>query len=284
MADPEFITFADKVAASLGMTLDETWDVSWHGARITDGMGRGYRPAPVRGSSTRVEISAVYPQTSYWFDDDDRKPITCARTRRPEAVAADITRRLAPRYEAVLARIRDWDAVRHAEESARLALLAAIEAAFPPGCVSFPSHLQSEGRSSLIIYGPGHLGGQIRMFFDAEDVEIQDLRVPRPVAVAMLAAFAAFHERGGRPHDPLRSRDPQVPPPPLAGRYDPLGQVTRQTAGPLFWLGTHQASWLWDYRVSCPLFGLPPPASPLQAALPGHAWANLTTSSHSTVS
>jgi hypothetical protein len=45
-----------------------------------------------------------------------------------------------------------------------------------------------------------------------------------------------------------------VPPPPLAGRYDPLGQVTRQTAGPLFWLGTHQASWLWDYRVSCPLF------------------------------
>ena len=96
MADPEFITFVGKVAASLGMTLDETWDVSWHGARITDGMGRGYRLAPVRGSSTRVEISAVYPQTSYWFDDDDRKPITCARTRGPEAVAADITRRLAP--------------------------------------------------------------------------------------------------------------------------------------------------------------------------------------------
>ena len=115
MADPEFITFVGKVAASLGMTLDETWDASWHGARITDGMGWGYRLAPVRGSSTRVEISAVYPQTSYWFGDDDRKPITCARTRGPEAVAADITRRLAPRYEAVLARIRDWDAVRRAE-------------------------------------------------------------------------------------------------------------------------------------------------------------------------
>jgi hypothetical protein len=96
VADPKFITFADKVAASLGMTLDETRDVSWHDARITDGMGRGYRLAPVRDSSTRVEISAVYPQTSYWFDDDDGKPITCARTRGPEAVAADITRRLAP--------------------------------------------------------------------------------------------------------------------------------------------------------------------------------------------
>jgi hypothetical protein len=197
VADPEFITFAGKVAASLGMTVDDTWDISWHGARITDGMGRGYRLAPVRGSSTRVEISAVYPQTSYWFDDDDRKPITCARTRGPEAVAADITRHLGPRYEAVLARMRDWDAVRHAEESAQLALVAAIEATFPPGCVSFPSHLQSEGRSSLVIYGPRHLGGQIRGIFDAEDVEIQDLRVPRPVAVAMLAAFAAFPREAG---------------------------------------------------------------------------------------
>lgn len=190
MADTEFLTFAAKVAADLGMTLDETWDAAWNGARITDGMGKGYRLRPL--GPARVEIAAVYPQTSYWFDDGDRNPITCSRARGPEAVAADVSRRLAPRYEAVLAKIRRWDVVRYAEESARLAVADAIQAAFPPGYVRFPYHLQTEGRSCLTIYGPGHLGGTIRMFSDGQDVEITDLRIPRSVAMAMLAAYAAY--------------------------------------------------------------------------------------------
>lgn len=92
MADPEFIEFAAKVAADLGMTLDATWEPSWNGARISDGAGRGYHVAPVRGSSDRTEIRMVFGPTQYWFDHDDRKPIFCSRSRGPEAVAADITR------------------------------------------------------------------------------------------------------------------------------------------------------------------------------------------------
>jgi hypothetical protein len=41
---------------------------------------------------------------------------------------------------------------------------------------------------------------------------------------------------------------------PLAGRYSRLGRCTCQRRGPAFLLGTHQASWLWDPTVTCPLF------------------------------
>lgn len=41
--------------------------------------------------------------------------------------------------------------------------------------------------------------------------------------------------------------------PPLVGRALPRC-TTAQAAGPLFMLGTHQASWLWDSRITCPLF------------------------------
>lgn len=193
MADPEFITFAGKVAADLGMTVDTTWEPDWNGVRITDGAGRGYRLSALGAS--RVEVRMVFAQTNYWFERDDRKPITCARARGPVAVAADITRRLVPRYEALLAKLANWDAVRQAEDSARLALAAAIEAAFPPGCLSFPSHRQTEGRTELIIYGPAHFGGSVRMFAAAEHAEFESLRVPRSVAVAMPACFAAVCER-----------------------------------------------------------------------------------------
>lgn len=190
MADPQFITFCGKVAADLGMTVDETWEPAWNGVRITDGAGRGYFLAAVRGNAARVEIRPVFGQTSYWFADGDRKPITCSRERGAEAVAADITRRLALRYETVLAAITQWDAVRQAEDTARAALASAIASVFPPGCVSFPSHLQKAGATQLIIYGPSHFGGQVRMFADADHIEIERLTVPRHVAVAMLACFA----------------------------------------------------------------------------------------------
>lgn len=158
--------------------------------RITDGNGRAYHLSPARGNTGRVEIRPVFGPTSYWFERGDRKPITCSRGRGPEAVAGDVTRRLAPCHEAVLAKIRHWDAVRHVEDTARLALATVIEAAFPPGCVHRPSHCQTQGRTELVIYGPGHLGGRIRLFADAGDVELESVRVPRAVAIARLACFA----------------------------------------------------------------------------------------------
>jgi hypothetical protein len=44
------------------------------------------------------------------------------------------------------------------------------------------------------------------------------------------------------------------PRPALAGRYHRIGRCTAQVRGPAFLPGTHQASWLWDDRVTCPLF------------------------------
>jgi hypothetical protein len=190
MADLEFTTFVAKVAADLGMSIDQAWEPAWNGVRITDGLGHGYLLAQVRGNAGRVEVWMVFPPTRYWFGDDDRNPITCARARGPEAVAADIARRLAPRYEALLAKCAEWDAQRDAEDSARLSLARAIAAAFPAGAVSWPSHLQSEGRTQLHFYGPGHYGGNVRMSGSADYIEIKDLRVPRSVAVAMLTIFA----------------------------------------------------------------------------------------------
>ena len=42
--------------------------------------------------------------------------------------------------------------------------------------------------------------------------------------------------------------------PALAGRLCRLGKVSQQADGPRFYLGTHQASWLWNPKISCPLF------------------------------
>jgi hypothetical protein len=193
VADTELIDFCAKVAAELGMTLDPAWPLANVSVRITDGMGKGYGFTPVRGSADRVEISAVFPPTRYWFADGDRKRITASRARGPEAVVADISRKLAPHYAEVLAECARWDAIRDAEESARLALANAIAAAFPPGVVSWPSHLQTETDTQLLFYGPNHFGGHVRLQFAGQDAEIT-LRVPRSVTVAMLALFASVCE------------------------------------------------------------------------------------------
>jgi hypothetical protein len=193
MADTALIDFCAKVAADLGMTLDSAWDPANVSFRITDGMGKGYSFIPVRGSTDRVEISAVFPPTRYWFTDGDRKRITASRARGPEAVAADITRRLAPRYAEVLAECNRWDAIREADDIARLSLARAIAAVFPAGVVSWPSHLQTDQQTQLLFHGPNHFGGHVRLQFAAPDAEIT-LRVPRSVVVAMLALFAAVCE------------------------------------------------------------------------------------------
>ena len=193
MADAELIDFCAKVAADLGMSLDPAWDPANVSVRITDGMGKGYGFTPVRGSADRVEINMVFGPTRYWFADGDRKRITASRARGPEAVAADISRRLAPRYAELLAECARWDAIREAEDTARLSLARAIADAFPAGVVSWPSHLQTESQTQLQFYGPEHFGGHVRLQFDAQDAEIT-LRVPRSVVVAMMALFASVCE------------------------------------------------------------------------------------------
>jgi hypothetical protein len=193
VADTALTDFCAKVAAELGMTLDPAWPLANVSVRITDGMGKGYGFTPVRGSADRIEISAVFPPTRYWFAAGDRKRITASRARGPEAVAADISRRLAPRYAEVLAECARWDAIREAEDTARLSLARAIAEAFPAGVVSWPSHLQTESQTQMHFYGQKHFGVHVRLQHDAQDAEIT-LRVPRPVVVAMMALFASVCE------------------------------------------------------------------------------------------
>lgn len=68
------------------MTVEAAWEPAWNGVRITDGLGRGYLLAQARGNPGRVEVRMVFRPTRYWFGNNDRNPITCARARSQPTV------------------------------------------------------------------------------------------------------------------------------------------------------------------------------------------------------
>jgi len=191
--------FVPAVAAELnalgsfpGLVGADT-DVEPWGGRIIDGDGRGYYLGyPFKG---KTEITPIYPRSSFGWYKTDRGKIGVSVSRGPQAVAREIARRLAPVYEAALAKVLAYEADLAVDQGQRGVLTEKLAALFPDNCVSAPSHSQSEYSTQLVIHGPGSGGGWVQYSGGGGDVMIganHGFRVPAGVATQMLAIYGDY--------------------------------------------------------------------------------------------
>ena len=204
--DTELYDFAAKVGAELGLTPrparfdhQRSVEIAWR--------GRGYsimREWRQGGNRRKLEITPLYPDTEMgfteWDDDRDghvsiRGRVGCSMDRGPQAVAADIRRRLEPLYESTLAKVRAYNRVRQSADQARAGVKDALTAACPAGTVHWPDHCQSSGRAEAVIRGHG-ADGWVKVNSNGSQVEFDRFQVSPEVAVKLLeVAFAAGEER-----------------------------------------------------------------------------------------
>jgi hypothetical protein len=217
MDQDAFRDFCAKLAAELGMELDQTRQWNWCAFLIPyagDGgclsgqipEGLGYSLTRPRGNAM-TEVSACYPPTSY--PHIDTSPIRRSVARGPHVVAAEIKRHLEPGYLATLAAIAEHDAQEARLKVRRADLADRITGMFRPGKVTAPAHCQTGDTTRLLIHGGGLGGGEVRFSRGAVEVELNQLRVPADVAVAMLAQFAEAVTARRRPASkPVRHVSP----------------------------------------------------------------------------
>lgn len=185
-----FREFAGKLAAELGMTVTRAGE---HGSGIqlggVDGEPGYWLNAPWN-SAGRVEVTGVYPQSSYWCKT--RPSITAAIDRGAAAVARDIRRRLEPGYLELLAETNAYNERAAAASRAREQVALRVEELFP-GATHRVSHRQSE-RSTTVGVGSFGTGGDVKLPSAGDDMWFEDFRVPADAGLAMLAAYAAWRE------------------------------------------------------------------------------------------
>lgn len=219
-----FRDFCAKLAAEIGMELDQTRQWTWCAFLIPyagDGGLSGQIPEGLGYSLTRprgnmmTEVSACYPPTSY--PRIDTPPIRRSVARGPHVVAAEIKRHLEPGYLATLAATAEHDVQEARLRARRSGLADRITGMFRPGKVTAPAHCQTVDTTRLLIHGGGLGGGEVRFSRGAVDVEFSLLRVPADVAVAMLALFAEAVTARRRPASrPARHVSPGGDQPDLA--------------------------------------------------------------------
>ena len=187
-----FRVFAGKVAAELGMMLSDRFRPVW-GARIeSPDQVMGYELTLPKPKDRMTEITPVYPHSTFGWYQTEHGKIRVNVTRGHEAVAGDIRRKLEPVYLAALAKIRLHDAEEARLQAARRDLQDQIEALFNPGSVAAPAHCQSDHRTQLSLPGPGHNGGTVDFQGEGSAVKFDRFRVPRDVALRMLAPYAEY--------------------------------------------------------------------------------------------
>jgi hypothetical protein len=229
----EFAGFCATVAAELGAELDPDPDRTW-GVQIVSaaGNGTGYSLS-MPGRDGKTEISPIYPNSTY--GGGSRGRIGVSVSRGPRAVAAEITRRLVPVYRERLAAIVAHDAEEAAQQNARAALAARIEALFPPNPEGTGDDPGVRRRDPRRVYEPGrlhsyrshntdlvvrprfHEGGTVKFSGWGAEVEFEGFRVPAEAAVAMLAALAEWTDAwraAATPPAPAGAAPPEPPAPP----------------------------------------------------------------------
>jgi hypothetical protein len=187
-----FREFAGKVAAELGMLLDENDRAVW-GTRIESADRlMGYTLSLPNPKDRMTEITPVYPHSTFGWYGTDRGKIRANVTRGHEAVASDIRRKLEPVYLAALANIRLHDAEEARRQAIRADLRDDIEGLFNPGSVVAPSHSQSDNRTILSLPGPGSNGGTVDFQGTADHMQLDRFQAPAGVILAMLAVYATY--------------------------------------------------------------------------------------------
>ena len=198
--------FADlvaKTASELGMYVkprDEARDpvvYDWTGADIVSatGDGTGYHLSSPVGTG-RSEIVPHWPVTtySYAYDGSDHVRCTVDCGRGPHAIAADITRKLAPVYRSTLAKIAAHEAEAAADQAARDQLTAEITTLMD-GRVHAASHSNNWRTTHLSLSGPGYSGFAVEFSGDGGEMTLgghNGLRVPAEVGLDILRVWAGW--------------------------------------------------------------------------------------------
>ncbi|HZD67618.1 MAG TPA: hypothetical protein VFA45_01455 [Actinomycetes bacterium] len=94
----------------------------------------------LRSQGGRLEISGSYPPSDYYFEADERPDITVAIGRTPAAIATEITRRLLPGYNEVLAKVHAHIAKRAAEDASRAQIAKRLAALLPDASIHDNGH------------------------------------------------------------------------------------------------------------------------------------------------
>jgi len=187
--------YAAEVAAGLGMHLDRTWG-NPGSARIADGLEHSpeaRREYYLHWRKGRIEAYPGYPKTNRSFPGT-RPGITVDPKRGPSVVAAEIQRRLEPRYLEILKAVVAYNLEEEIQTGTRQVFAADVVRVFEgTGTpVSLPSHGQSDYQTELIVGGPGPLGGHVKAIGDGTRVQFDRFDVPASVALAMLRCYASW--------------------------------------------------------------------------------------------
>jgi hypothetical protein len=186
--------FAQGIAVELGAgwRAGSGWTGESAFVRHEDGRGLFILalsfPFSARG---RAEVRGVYPQG--WGGDRDRDPvITVSMSRKADAVARDIRRRMLPAYAERLAKARARVARDDADRGERERVAALIMAAVPGTVVD-----QVQGWASAISLrlASGGYRNQcvIRSGSDGATVDLDVRALPAADALRMLAALGELH-------------------------------------------------------------------------------------------
>jgi hypothetical protein len=182
MRNPEIAVLAADVARCLGPGWTPEPDDDYHGMHIANGPMRLYI-SPARGTDAQIHVSGTLPQTHLRVD---RGGINVSKSRGPRRIAADIQRRLLPRYQEALDRVLSHQADQAHNHRARQDTLGQIADMFPGSHVREINSAYKDSAADVVINARCGASGTIHAFDDAERLSIELRNVPADFAIRML--------------------------------------------------------------------------------------------------
>lgn len=186
MRDPEIAELAADVARCLGPGWTSEPDDDCHGVHI---VSRPLRLYISNGQAAgQVHVSGRLPDTHLRVD---RGGINVSKSRGAKRIAAEVQRRLLPRYQAALDRVLDHQAGQAHDRGARLVTLGKIAAMFRGSHVREIDNPYRDSAADVVLNSECGASGTIHAIDDAACLSMELRNVPADVAVRMLELLAA---------------------------------------------------------------------------------------------
>jgi len=180
---------ARDVAVQLQMTAEPGPSADGSDAWLTRSQER-LRICASRAAPGSVTIIGIFPPSRHHGRARIRARITVNASRGAAAVAGEITRRLLPAYQELLADVQARNAADTAAAAARDAVAAEISASFPPG-PGLPITAYRRSDCTVLYVNAACGWGQVRISGDATLVDLQLSDVPAAAALPMIAVMVA---------------------------------------------------------------------------------------------
>jgi hypothetical protein len=178
---------AEQAATCLGTGWQVAPDSDTFAAWLTHPDGRELHLSASCGPAPRIEVTVYYPPSDYHFDELDRPQISIPADRGPAVLAAEITRRLLPIYQAVLADVHAHLAKQASRKAARVEVAARLTAELPGATIAD----NDLSHTTLVHWHHSQNGhGDITIDPDAATVSLWLHAIPVRLATHALAVLA----------------------------------------------------------------------------------------------